>query len=132
MASDSIDGAARFSKKSRPPTQKASAFFAALREYCAVVGTFGKSGPCRAGLEIRGRAAAVPGLRHRQTRVGSRGWCDGGGDAYDQQQELLLLVAARLAPVPDGRPRIQRKAHAERRSLDAGGAPAAFPVVPRA
>src|SRR3954453_5873995 len=52
--------------------------------------------------------------------------------AHDRQQELRLLVPARLAAVQNGRPRIRRTTGQQRRSLDPGRASFAVAVVSRA
>ena len=54
------------------------------------------------------------------------------GHAGDCQQELRLVVAARLAALQDGGARIRRGHGIERRSVDPGGTAAAVAVVPGA
>ncbi len=53
-------------------------------------------------------------------------------DAYDQQPQLFLLVAARLAAVPDGRARFRGGCRSPRRTGGAGGASAALALRPGA
>src|SRR3981081_749671 len=57
---------------------------------------------------------------------------DTHGYAHYRQQELRLLVPARLAALQNGRPRIRRTTGQQRRSLDPGRAPSPVTVVSRA
>src|SRR5581483_7178206 len=57
---------------------------------------------------------------------------DAQGGPHHQQQELLLLVPARLAPVQARRPRLRGEGGLARRSLDARRAALAVALVPGA
>src|SRR3546814_19473933 len=56
---------------------------------------------------------------------------DGEAHTHDQQQELFLLVHARLAALQDGRAGVRRGTDAEQRPVDARRAAAPYAVVPR-
>ena len=62
----------------------------------------------------------------------TREWIDGAGDADAQQQELFVLVAARLADGQARRNRVRRDPRAPRRCGCACGDPAAFAFDPGA
>src|SRR5262245_8795033 len=61
-----------------------------------------------------------------------KGKTRGPGDAHHQQQELRLLVLARLVAVQNGRPRVRGSDALERRPRHPGRALAALALVPGA
>ena len=94
------------SQKAQPGSEKASAFSAALRDNYRQGGHAWITRPCR-GLD----AARAAGRRLRGGAFcagPARGDVHGRRHSHHQQPQLRLVVAARLAAVPDGRARLSR------------------------